>query len=174
MAHVPHAQVCIDRYEARVVEGVAESSAGVLPSIITSWSGAQTACEAAGFRLCTVMEWQGACAGAEGARRRYPYGDTYEPGRCNSAEGLGPEEHKALDRTGQRAGCVTPEGVFDLSGNAYEWMADSDATGMTRALGGGNFSVGEDEVVCIRRSPLYQPPDQEVDGIGFRCCTDPR
>ncbi|MCB9602823.1 MAG: SUMF1/EgtB/PvdO family nonheme iron enzyme [Sandaracinus sp.] len=173
MALVPHANVCIDRWEARIEDGRAEARPDVLPSAITSWNGARAACEAAGYRLCTVAEWQGACAGPEDGRRVYPYGDTYEPGRCNTAEGLGPEERKALDRTGQRARCVSPEGVFDLSGNAYEWMADSDSTGMTRALGGGNFSVGEEEVVCIRRSPLYQPPDQDIDGIGFRCCTEP-
>ncbi len=171
MAHVPHAAVCIDRYEARIEDGRAVSRAGVLPSAITSWARARAACEAAGHRLCTVAEWQGACSGE--ARRAYPYGDEYEPARCNTAEGLGPSEPKALEPTGRRARCVTPEGVFDLSGNAYEWMADADSTGMTRALGGGGFSVGGDEVVCVRRSPLWQPPDQELDGIGFRCCADP-
>jgi len=171
MAHVPHANVCIDRYEARIEDGRAVSRADVLPSAITSWERARAACEAAGHRLCTVAEWQGACAGETG--RAYPYGDEYEPGRCNTAEGLGPSEPKALEPTGRRARCVTPEGVFDLSGNAYEWMADADSTGMTRALGGGGFSVGGDEAVCVRRSPLWQPPDQELDGIGFRCCADP-
>lgn len=171
MAHVPHANVCIDRYEARIEDGRAVSRADVLPSAITSWERARAACETAGHRLCTVAEWQGACAGETG--RAYPYGDEYEPGRCNTAEGLGPSEPKALEPTGRRARCVTPEGVFDLSGNAYEWMADADSTGMTRALGGGGFSVGGDEAVCVRRSPLWQPPDQELDGIGFRCCADP-
>lgn len=171
MAHVAHANVCIDRHEARIEDSRAVSRADVLPSAITSWQTARAACEAAGHRLCTVVEWQAACAGAEG--RAYPYGDTYEPARCNTAEGLGPTEPKALEPTGRRARCVTPEGVFDLSGNAYEWMADADPTGLTRALGGGGFSVGGEEAVCVRRSPLWQPPDQELDGIGFRCCADP-
>ena len=171
MAFVPHTNVGIDRHEARIEDARAVSRADVLPSAITSWQTARAACEAAGHRLCTVAEWQGACAGAEG--RAYPYGDTYEPERCNTAEGLGATEPKALEPTGHRAGCVTPEGVFDLSGNAYEWMADADPTGATRALGGGGFSVGDEEAVCVRRSPLWQPPYQELDGIGFRCCADP-
>lgn len=171
MVLVDLAPVCIDRYEARVEEGRAISVAGRVPTDSISWHAALAACEAANKRLCTVAEWEAACRGPE--RRTYPYGDEYQRGRCNTGE-----EDQALDRmrvepTGSHAECVTPEGVFDLSGNLQEWRSDLDPSGTLRSTGGGSFSVPNDEVVCVRRSPTYLAPDRALSGVGFRCCADP-
>lgn len=94
--------VCIDRYEAylvekgpdgketphppnervaRGVEYVARSAPGVRPQAYISRVEAEAACENAGKRLCSVQEWYSACRGA--ANTTYPYGAVYEPGRCN-------------------------------------------------------------------------------------------
>jgi formylglycine-generating enzyme required for sulfatase activity len=71
-------------------------------------------------------EWEWAARGPEG--RRYPWGDTWESGRCNSNE-------SGIDRT-SAVGCF-PSGaaawwrvmgpdsevVHDLAGNVWEWTA---------------------------------------------------
>lgn len=175
MAHIPWANVCIDRYEAIVRDGVARSEANTRPTDQVTWFAAAEACTAAGFRLCSRQEWQQSCEGApnaDGHTRAYPYGDQYRPGLCNTSEADTAADHTLQD-TGSMPGCRTPEGVFDLSGNLNEWFADADATGMLRDLGGGSFSVPERETVCVRRAPLRQPPETAIDGLGFRCCTTP-
>lgn len=173
MAHVPYAGVCIDRFEAAVDEGRAVSERGRLPAARISWDDARAACEAAGFRLCTIEEWTAACRGEE--ERVYPYGDEFDPRRCNTGGPHEAVEEAELAPTGSNRGCVTPEGVFDLSGNVMEWMDGEHPTGVIRPMGGGGYGIGDGrEVVCVRRAQLWQPPDAAFQGYGFRCCTDPR
>ncbi|HEY0468448.1 MAG TPA: SUMF1/EgtB/PvdO family nonheme iron enzyme, partial [Polyangiaceae bacterium] len=93
--------VCMDRYEARLLERsedgsltpfppfarpkqgtfVAESRAGVRPQGYISQLEAASACQNAGKRLCTVSEWYRACRGEQ--HTLYPYGAKYVRGRCN-------------------------------------------------------------------------------------------
>ena len=95
--------ICIDRYEARLLERgedslltpfppfarpkaessafVAESRAGVRPQGYISQLEAASACQNAGKRLCTLSEWYRACRGEHDTL--YPYGATFMRGRCN-------------------------------------------------------------------------------------------
>ena len=95
------AGVCMDRYEARLLERaengvltpfspvarpkqgvfVAESRAGVRPQAYISQLEAASACQNAGKRLCTLSEWYRACRGEHDTL--YPYGAKYIRGRCN-------------------------------------------------------------------------------------------
>jgi hypothetical protein len=97
----PHGPVCIDRYEASVVEvqddGTerphahyepvdgkhvrAVSVPGVFPQGFISEVQAEAACEASHKRLCAEDEWVTACEGA--AHQLYPYGNTRTPGACH-------------------------------------------------------------------------------------------
>ena len=70
----------------------------------------------------------------------FPYGPHYHRGRCNDDKSwkvpnwsliaryphpAGIEEIRRLDQSdpsGSREGCVSQEGVFDLTGNAAEWV----------------------------------------------------
>ncbi len=171
MALVDFAPVCMDRFEARVVDGRALSEEGQTPTDTITWNDALAACEAVGKRLCTVAEWEAACRGPEG--RTYPYGDEYVRGRCNTGEESMPVDAMHVRPSGSFEDCKTPEGVFDLSGNLQEWRSDLDPSGSLRSTGGGSFSVPNNEVVCVRRSPTYLAPDRALSGIGFRCCADP-
>jgi sulfatase modifying factor 1 len=106
--HVPEARVCIDRYEASLVEVVgrgqqrphspheppaqgvtyrAVSRPNVLPQGYISQVQAAAACEHANRRLCTEQEWEAACRGPQPTT--WPYGDTQQPGRCND-DGVNP------------------------------------------------------------------------------------
>ncbi len=96
--------VCVDRYEASVVERapdgtllphapnqplaaghvyVARSVAGVVPQAYVSGAQALAACRQAGKRLCAPVEWRAACGGSEGYV--FPYGPDRVPGRCHDS-----------------------------------------------------------------------------------------
>jgi len=106
---------------------------------------AAAACENAGKRLCSLVEWFEACRGPQGTT--YPYGRKYEPRRCNvgkphllsryfgtDARAWRYDEHfndprldqipGFLSKTGEHEGCVSDYGVADMVGNLHEWVAD--------------------------------------------------
>ncbi len=96
-------RVCIDRWEAALVEILADGSErpwspfgalpdqmprlravsrpGVYPQGHISGRQAEQACRASGKRLCTAAEWERACAGPR--QTTYPYGDRRVPRACN-------------------------------------------------------------------------------------------
>jgi hypothetical protein len=155
---------CVDRYEAHLLElgaggalaphaaserperkrYIAASSPGVKPQAFISQVEAASACENAGKRLCRLSEWYRACTGSRNTT--YPYGATFQAGRCNVGKNhLLSELHGANSRnwsyadfndpelarrpgflalTGEYAGCESSEGVKDMVGNLHEWVAD--------------------------------------------------
>jgi hypothetical protein len=92
---------CVDRYEASLVEVLADgserpfphyvpvdghdvravSAEGRFPQGYISEVQAEDACAASGKRLCTPDEWKTACMGP--ARTTFPYGDARRPGVCH-------------------------------------------------------------------------------------------
>ena len=162
---------CIDQYEASRVDAtidsvgtspnfVAHSTLGVLPWSNPDLLGARLACEdGSGKRLCTVAEWNTACAGAQ--TFIYPYSaDTYNGTACN---GIDAGEGRAA-ATGARLLCESPDGVFDLSGNLAEWVEGGTAHG-------GSFGSDENALRCDQPGA---EPDLSAPGptVGYRCCAD--
>ncbi len=99
------ARVCVDRWEAHLVElgpdgaesvhphterpepsrsYAARSASGVFPQGYVSRVEADAACRAAGKRLCTLNEWTRACKGPRWTM--FPYGGRGESGRCNTSK----------------------------------------------------------------------------------------
>lgn len=95
-------RVCVDRYEAALVEVLADgttrdwspflvvpdgrrvravSRANVVPQGYISGAQSAGACMEAGKRLCSRDEWLSACRGP--AMRIYPYGNSFMMGACN-------------------------------------------------------------------------------------------
>lgn len=167
MAELPTG-TCMDRHEAQVENGRAISAEGQLPSNGLSFQDATRACEAAGFRLCTQDEWNAACGGE--AHNDYPYGPDYEQDRCNSAADGTDLREQALAASGSFPLCVSPLGIYDLSGNTVEWINASDNGGSLRELRGGSFAAYPARAKCEYEHNLFQPTDAAYDGQGFRCC----
>jgi formylglycine-generating enzyme required for sulfatase activity len=173
MVEIPGLAACIDRYEAALDEhGVAIPAVDRRPASAVSFEDAARACRLAGYRLCRGEEWTRACAGEEG--RAFPYGAQYEPGRCNTAEADSDLSAIEVAPSGSFRRCVTPEGVFDLSGNVGEWTDQPDATGTLRELRGGAARNGESGVRCVLDDRAFQPTNEAWEGQGFRCCADRR
>jgi formylglycine-generating enzyme required for sulfatase activity len=143
------------------------------PVTWVTWHDAQDFAEWAGKRLPTEFEWEKAARGTDG--QVYPWGDAFDSAKCNSNEsGLG-----TTSPVGNYPDGVSPNGVFDMAGNVWEWTADwYDAyRGSLYELGrygeqykvlrGGSWYDGADLVRTTTRKSF--DPNQGFSTIGFRC-----
>lgn len=128
---------CIDTFEYPNRRGSAP--------VQMSYFDAVSACQEAGKRICTSVEWVRACSGPQ--KYLYPYGDDYQPARCNTLDN---PRSRGLAPAGSYAGCVNGYGLYDMSGNAAEWsIAD-----FVHTLRG---ATSEDEQKLSTPSLLYDP-----------------
>jgi formylglycine-generating enzyme required for sulfatase activity len=114
-----------------------------------------------GGRLPTSEELR-AAATVRG-RCRYPWGDTFDPSRCNTREsGLG----RALP-AGSLAGGESVEGCRDLVGNVAEWTETFESKGNHRlhaAVGGSWLRLGRGAHFVTYRLPA----EARYEDVGFR------
>lgn len=166
------ARYCIDMYEASRRDSSATSQGDDIASPPRSlpdlrpwtqitWAAARTACESKGKRLCERDEWIDACDGVVGeGGLKYNYGDEIMPALCNT-EGSGPEVG------GEKETCKSTTGVFDQSGNVWEWTGNSAPA----ARGGGWTSNVFHECVSGDDRAIFPGTAVEME-LGFRCCRD--
>jgi len=115
----------------------------VLPWGNVSYEDAVNACLAANKRLCTHDEWKAACGTAPSA------------GTCNEG---------AIESlpSGEKTGCRTSLGAYDMIGNLREWVEGG-------ILVGGSYSNQNsdcDTVLQVGDPFTYRPTLSD----GFRCC----
>lgn len=149
-----------------------QPSRGSDPVNCIDHDGASALCAHLGGRLCTSAQWLAACRGTDG--RAFPYGPQYQPSRCHvgSYDRPGPG-----GRTTVPAGSIPDcegglSGLFDLSGNVGEWVAD--CKGNYCKFRGAAY-VGNEPVehfagcgdVCSGNDK-----GMKSNTVGVRCCRD--
>ncbi len=114
------------------------------------------------YRLPGEMEWEYAAAGKEG--RTYPWGNADPTSKlANYAQNEG-----ATTPVGRYSGGATPDGLYDMAGNVWEWMEglyskDTPA----RSMRGGSWVSFSDYLRCSFRTYYYPELSRNYD-VGFR------
>lgn len=174
---------CIDTYEY-------PNRVGELPQVMVTWHDARKLCAADGKRLCDDTEWTLACEGPE--RLPYPYGWERDDTICNIDHHLIAWDEKKLfssdpavaaaelarlskrEPIGQRTTCVSPFGVYDMTGNVDEWTRN--VTGhdypYVSVFKGGHWVRGIRN--RCRPKTSSHGPVFAFYAEGFRCCSATR
>lgn len=150
-----------------------------------AWLSAQTGDE---IDLPTEVEWEAAAGGKNG--RIYAYGDKFDTTRCNTFE----THVRRTTPVGVFPEGWTPEGIFDLSGNVYEWTStiwgvdinkpdfsypydakdgrenQEDGTAR-RVVRGGSWSSNQYDARAAYRN--FNHPSVRTSDLGFRVVRRP-
>jgi sulfatase modifying factor 1 len=171
---------CMDRYEW-------PNQKGERPRTLTSWPEARKMCAALDKRLCTEHEFNFACEGE--TMKPHVYGFVRNDTICNfdrpyrarthdyhrwdkcMADDVCRLEYERLDQrlpAGSMPRCVSDHGVFDLNGNANEWVFRKDQVTPKRSgLKGGWWGPVRNR--CRPMTTFHLEGDYGYE-VGFRCC----
>jgi len=151
------------------------------------WCDAYGYCAWAGKRLCgkigggsgsldtmsdpAASEWTNACT--QGGTTKYPWGDTFVPGRCVDATAVAKQGPAALDITDvESSECHGESGgfaqVYDLVGSVQEWAAECTPDNVGCAIHG----TGTSSSATVTCDPGVTTANYFGFQLGFRCCSD--
>lgn len=124
---------CADNFLAHWICGTIPAGLEDHPVVWVDLTDARAYATWAGKRLPTEPEWQHAAQGVEG--RRWPWGSEWNANACNDGQFGGTTPMRQFSQG------ATPEGVYDLCGNVWEWTESEYTDGRTRfaILKGGSY-----------------------------------
>lgn len=166
------------------------------PAVQISWADAAAFADWSGGRLPTEAEWEHAARSGSDADIRFPWGDA-EPDdatiHCNIWQGRFPEENTLADgwygTAPARSFDPNPSGMFNASGNVWEWTADAYSvrsvskaakirnerarSGRQRVLKGGSFLCHASYCYRYRIAARSgNDADSAASNVGFRVAYD--
>lgn len=131
------------------------------PVVQITWQSANAYAEWAGKRLPTEIEWEKAARGRDG--RLWPWGNAFDPTRCNTGSG-GTTPVGTYSPRGD-----SPYGCADMAGNVWEWIGGKPSP-IRMPLRGGDWLDSAEEAQTIFRR--MHTPFRKNDFIGFRLAAD--
>jgi formylglycine-generating enzyme required for sulfatase activity len=147
------------------------------PVIYVDWNMAKAYCEWRDARLLTEAEWEKAARGTEG--NTYPWGRDLDCQKANYQNCVNRTSEVGIYEDGK-----SPYGVYDMTGNVWEWVADwysqnyyatsprnnptGPIVGQSRVLRGGSWP--RFDVTAYHRSNFGA--EYNTFDIGFRCARD--
>ncbi|MGV2113821.1 formylglycine-generating enzyme family protein [Agrobacterium salinitolerans] len=138
-----------------------------LPAVHVSWTEANEFCSSAGGRLPTRDEWSEAAYKEQRVESvnlkrdeiyPYPTGTDGDGANTNDEDPWPLLAPVATTKAGVN-------GLFDMGGNAWEWLADRD--GDSALTAGGSWWYGKEKMKVD--SMLWKPSEFYAVYVGFRC-----
>ncbi|MBN1429772.1 MAG: SUMF1/EgtB/PvdO family nonheme iron enzyme, partial [Anaerolineae bacterium] len=159
-------------------EGVCPDGIRNYPVVHISWRDAKAYCDwltekmrredriAAGemIRLPREDEWELAARGLNG--RVFPWGDDFDPTRCNTIE----SELGGTTPVGVYPDGASPCGAMDMAGNVLEWNEDG-VPELACWVRGGSWKDSKEKARCAYHDRLN--PAYHSDNLGFRIVIAP-
>jgi len=176
-------------------DGVCPADKAAHPVVYVNWHDVRAYAEWAGLQLLSEAQWEKAARGGlqipnpqseirnglvdnPNPRRRYPWGDVFDPSKCNASEsGIG-----GTTPVGKYSPAGdSPYGVADMAGNVWEWThslykgypyqagdgrEDVKASGR-RVLRGGSFSSVIGAPAARFATSIFPSTDGPATGVGW-------